>query len=104
MTFALLENQKFGGGSAPMRTAAGITVVAVGLARMVSLLTREDTHIWQLVAVGAVAGVLAGAVRWGVRGALVGGAAGCALGLLAPFLYIPFWLVFTLPPHPQYDL
>ena len=87
-----------------MRTAAVITVVAVALTGMVSLLMREDTQLWHLSVVGGVAGVLAGSLRWGRRGALVGMAVGVVLGLAAPFLYIPFWLAFTLPPHPEYDL
>lgn len=87
-----------------MRTAAVLVIVAAALIGMVSRLMREGTQFWHLVAVGAVAGVLAGGVRWGRRGALVGLAAGCVLGLVAPFLYMPFWLVFTLPPHPEVDL
>ena len=87
-----------------MRTAAALVVVAAALAGMVSLLMRENTHLWQLVAVGAAAGVSAGGVRWGWQVALVGITAGCVLGLVAPFLYIPFWLAFTLPPHPEFDL
>jgi len=87
-----------------MRTAVALVVVVAALVGMVLLLMREGTQLWQLMAVGAVAGVLAGGVRWGRRGALVGVAAGCVLGLIAPFLYIPFWLAFTLPPHPEVDL
>jgi Na+/proline symporter len=87
-----------------MRTASAILIGLAAVAGMVPLLMREETQVWQLVGVGAVGGVLAGGVRWGRRGALVGLAAGCLLGLIAPFLYIPFWLVFTLPPHPEYDL
>jgi hypothetical protein len=44
---------------------------------------REETQLWQLVAVGAGGGVLAGGVRWGRRGVLVGLAGGCVLGLIA---------------------
>jgi hypothetical protein len=87
-----------------MRTAAALAVVAVTLLAMVSLLMREGTQFWQLVVIGAAAGVLAGSVRWGRRGAIFGLVAGCVLGLAAPFLYIPFWLAFTLPPHPEIDL
>ena len=87
-----------------MRTAAALAIVATALVGMASLLMREGTQLWHLVAVGAVAGVLAGGVRSGRRGALVGLAVGCVLGLLAAFLYIPFWLAFTLPPHPEVDL
>jgi Na+/proline symporter len=71
---------------------------------MVSLLMHEGTQLWQLVAVGAVCGVLVGGLLWGRRGSLIGLSVGCVLGLLAPFLYIPSWLVFTLPPHPEFDL
>ena len=87
-----------------MRTTAALVVVAAAVAGMVALLMREGTQLWHLVTVGAVAGVLAGGVRWGWRGAVVGLAAGCVLGLVAPFLYMPFWLAFTLPPHPEVDL
>jgi hypothetical protein len=87
-----------------MRTAAALVIVAAGLVGMVSLLTREGTQLWQLAAVGASTGALAGGARWDRRGALVGGAAGCVVGLAAPVLYIPFWLAFTLPPHPEVDL
>ncbi len=87
-----------------MRTAAAIIVVAVGLAGMVSLLMRDGTQFWQVCAVGGAAGALAGGIRWGRRGVLIGGSVGVALGLAAPFLYIPFWVVFTLPPHPEFDL
>jgi hypothetical protein len=87
-----------------MRTAAAILIGTAALAGMVALLMREETQLWQLVAVGAGGGMLAGGVRWRRRGVLVGLAGGCVLGLIAPFLYIPFWLAFTLPPHPEYDL
>ena len=87
-----------------MRTTVALLVASVALYAMVSLLMREDTQLWHLVAVGSVAGLLTGGVRCRRRGALIGVAAGCVLGLVAPFLYIPFWLVFTLPPHPEYDL
>ena len=87
-----------------MRTAVALVFAVAAPAGMVPLLMREGTYLWQLVAVGASAGALAGGVRWGRRGAMIGVAAGCVLGLLAPFLYIPFWLALTLPPHPEYDL
>jgi H+/gluconate symporter-like permease len=87
-----------------MRTASAITVAVVALAGMILLLMRGDPQPWQLAPVGAVAGAVAGGVRWGRVGALVGGAFGSVLGLIAPLLYIPFWLAFTLPPHPEYDL
>jgi len=87
-----------------MRTAAALVVVAAALVGMASLLVREGTQLWHFAAVGAVAGVLAGGVRWGWRAALVGLAAGCVIGLAAPFLYIPFWVAFTLPPLPEIDL
>jgi hypothetical protein len=87
-----------------MRTAVAILVSVATLVGMVSLLMREDTPLWQLVVLGGAAGMLVGRVRWGQRGALVGAMVGCVLGLLAPFLYAPFWLAFTLPPHPEHDL
>lgn len=87
-----------------MRLAAALIVVAATLVGEVALLMREDSQLWHLAAVGAAAGAIAGGAGWGRRGARVGAAAGCALGLIAPLLYIPFWLAFTLPPHPEVDL
>lgn len=87
-----------------MRTAIALAIVAGALVAMIALLLRDTTQLWQLVAVGAFAGSLAGGVRWGRRGAFIGLATGCLLGWAAPFLYMPFWLVFTLPPHPEVDL
>jgi hypothetical protein len=87
-----------------MRTAVALLVAIAALPALVLLLMRDDTQLWELALVGAAAGMLVGGVRWGWRGAFIGVAVGCAIGLAAPLLYIPFWLVFTLPPHPEVDL
>ncbi|WP_439624658.1 hypothetical protein [Gemmata sp.] len=87
-----------------MRGAAAALISLAALSGMVLLLMRESTRLWQLAAAGALAGVVVGAFHSDRRGASVGVAVGCVLGLAAPFLYAPFWLVFTLPPHPDCDL
>ncbi|MCE9567125.1 MAG: hypothetical protein K8U57_34415 [Planctomycetes bacterium] len=87
-----------------MRSVVAALISLAALLGMVLLLMRDSTRLWQLAAVGALAGVLVGTVRSGRHGAIVGVAVGCLLGLAAPFLYAPFWLVFTLPPHPECDL
>ncbi len=71
---------------------------------MVYLLTQETTEIWHLALVGAGAGCAVGGTRWGMRGVGIGVVIGAMLGTMAPFLYLPFWLYFTLPPHPKIDL
>lgn len=86
------------------RTVAAVLFVVAAPAGMVPLLMREDTRLWPLMAVGTVAGALADGVRWGWRGVWIGAICGCVLALLAPFLYIPFWLYFSLPPYLEYDL
>ncbi len=87
-----------------MRRAFVAVISVAALLGMVLLLMRESTRLGQLVAVGALAGVLAGGIQRGPRGAFIGLALGCVLGLAAPFVYAPLWLVFTLPPHPEGDL
>jgi Na+/proline symporter len=86
-----------------LRTVFILVTLAAALVSMVSLLMHDDSKLWQLVVVGAVAGVVVGGMRWGRRGALICMAAGILCGLLAPLFYFPFWMLFTLPPHPEVD-
>jgi hypothetical protein len=85
------------------RTTAAAAIVLVALTVEVLLLAR-DSRLWLLVVVGAAAGAFAGGFRQGRYGLLVWLLVGGAVGLLSPLLYYPFWLVFTLPPHPTPDL
>jgi hypothetical protein len=87
-----------------MRRAVASGLLLAGLAVMVHLLTQESTELVHLVLVGGTTGLAAGGICWRWRGALIGAVAGCLLGLIAPALYGPFWLIFTLPPHPEVDL
>lgn len=86
-----------------MRTAGALLLGLGTLAGLVYLLSQEDTALWQLGVVGGSGGLAVGVVRWQRQGALIGLVAGVVVGLLSPILYLPFWLVFTLPPHPKYD-
>jgi hypothetical protein len=86
-----------------MRTVIAVAIVIVALAAAVLLLMRDGEQLW-LLAIGAISGILVGGVRYGRRGAWIGAAVGCMLGFLAPFLYVPFWLVFSLPPYLEHDL
>jgi hypothetical protein len=87
-----------------MRSAVTAAISLAAVSGMVLLLMQDSTRLWELVAVGAIGGVLVGAVGWGRRGAIFGVVVGCLVGVAAPFVYAPFWLIFTLPPHPECDL
>jgi len=78
----------------------GVAVLA-GFAGIVWLLTREETQLWLLISTGLAAGAVAGGLglRRGVLGIVIGAAAGATVGVLAPFVYIPLWLMFDLPPY-----
>ena len=79
--------------------ATSASVVALG-----ALLGREETELWHLTVCGCVGGAITGFVWRGRCGLLWGFIIGAATGVVSPFLYFPFWLVFTLPPHPEIDL
>jgi hypothetical protein len=79
--------------------AASASIVA-----LVALLMREETELWHLMVCGGLGGAITGFVWRGWRGLLWGLIIGAVIGLISPFLYMPFWLVFTLPPHPELDL
>jgi hypothetical protein len=87
-----------------MRTLIAVLILATTLALLILLLTREDTSLWQLTALSGAAGLISFGIRWGWRGAVLGGVVGIFVGMIMPLLYLPFWLAFTLPPHPQVDL
>lgn len=87
-----------------MRTAFMILTVVAAIAASAWLLMQENTKLWHLIVLGGMAGAVIGRIRWGWRGSTVGVVVECLLGLAAPILYVPFWLVFTLPPHPKVDL
>lgn len=87
-----------------MRASLAILVAAATLAGMTFLLTRDGTGLGHLAAVGGCGGLAAGALLRGRAGVVIGGAVGLLAGLVAPLVYAPFWLAFTLPPHPDVDL
>jgi hypothetical protein len=86
-----------------LRTVFALVTLAAALAAMVSLLMRDESKLWQLVVVGAAAGIVVGCTWWGRWGAFLCMAVGILCGLLAPVVYYPFWMMFTLPPHPKVD-
>jgi hypothetical protein len=68
------------------------------------MLMHEVGGLIALVSWGVVCGGVVGYLWGGRRGCLIGGAVAAVFGLLSPWLYLPFWLYFTLPPHPKVDL
>jgi hypothetical protein len=81
------------------RNLAGLASIAGGTAAEYGLMTC-DAHIILMVACGVVCGSAAGAIILGWRGGLVG----AVIGFLAPFAYLPLWLVFDLPPTVDWDM
>lgn len=87
-----------------MRSTIAIVVILATLVGMVQLLMWDASELWHVVLLTGTGGFIAGLVRWRWRGALIGAGIGMIIGILSPLLYLPFWLVFTLPPHPEKDL
>ena len=94
-----------GEASMPTIKVVGVLLlIAASVAAMAALLMREETELWHLIACGSLGGTVTGFVWRGWRGLLWGVLIGAGIGLISPFVYIPFWLAFTLPPHPAVDL
>jgi hypothetical protein len=64
----------------------------------------SNVHIGYLVLYGTLTGAGVGGVRSGGPGVFVGAVLGGFLAILLPILYLPFWLVFDLPPYPEVPL
>lgn len=86
-----------------LRLTAALASVTACLVVMVARLMR-DSGIGELALCGAIGGAAAGACWRGRRWMVLGLLLGAGVGLIAPFLYMPFWIAFTLPPHPDVDL
>lgn len=82
-----------------LRCFAAVVIVALGVVWLCWLL-RRDCHFMILLAIAGSCGASAGALIARDRGAGVG----LVLGLVALPVYVPFWLVFNLPPDPGLDL
>lgn len=82
--------------------ALGFSVAT--LVVLVLLLRQDGTGFEHLIPTGLVGGAITGSMRRGNRGLVAGAVIGAAVGAAAPIAYAPFWLGFTLPPHPEVDL
>lgn len=63
-------------------------------------LVTQGLHALLAPVVAAGLGAAAGAVGWGRRGL----APGAAVGALIPFVYLPLWFAYDLPPSWDCDL
>jgi hypothetical protein len=81
-----------------------LLAVSASIVALVALLMREETELWHLILCGCAGGAITGSIWRGRRGLLWGFVIGAVIGFISPVLYIPFWLAFTLPPHPEIDL
>lgn len=86
-----------------LRLTAALVSITACVVVMVALLMR-GTGIGELVLCGAIGGATAGASWRGRRWLFFGLILGAGVGLISPCLYAPFWIAFTLPPHPEIDL
>jgi hypothetical protein len=76
-------------------THARTVSLGVAVATSVTLgavMVREDVRLWQVAALGSLAGAGAGGARWGWRGAAAGAVAGGVAGPVCPVLFTPWTL------------